>query len=168
MVEPDLFRQDRVTYLKGVIDLALEAHFLASLSSHPHILQMRGVSASGPFEAGYFIVLDRLEDVLSKRLTAWMHQHRSTQGLTGALTGGRSRIKDLLTDRLLVSIDIVSAMEYLHSRHIVYRDLKPDNVGFDADGSVKMFDFGLAKELRDDERQENGLYQMTGLTGTGS
>jgi serine/threonine protein kinase len=166
-VEPELYHQDRVTYLRGVIDLALETYYLASLSSHPHILAIRGVSASGSFEAGYFIVLDRLEDVLSKRLTAWMHQDRATRGLTGAFTGGRRKVKDLLTERILVSIDIVSAMEYLHSRNIIYRDLKPDNVGFDAEGSVKVFDFGLARQLHDDERGEDGLYHMTGFTGTG-
>lgn len=45
---------------------------------------------------------------------------------------------------------------------------KPDNIGFsnDEDDTVKLFDFGLAKELQDSERDENGLYQMTGVTGT--
>ena len=31
---------------------------------------------------------------------------------------------------------------------------------------LKIFDFGLAKELRDDERNEDGLYNMTGCTGS--
>lgn len=164
-VEPELFHQDRVTYLKGVIDLALETQYLATLSSHPNILKIRGVSAAGPYQAGYFIVLDRLQDLLSKRLTAWMHQHRATKGLTGAFTGGRRKIKDLLIERLLVATDVASAMEFLHSRNIIYRDLKPDNIGFDAEGSVKIFDFGLAKELREEERDEDGLWHLTGLTG---
>jgi serine/threonine protein kinase len=44
---------------------------------------------------------------------------------------------------------------------------KPDNVGFHQDDdTVKLFDFGLAKELQDSERDENGLYRMTGVTGT--
>jgi len=30
---------------------------------------------------------------------------------------------------------------------------------------VKIFDFGLAKELQDSERDDNGLYRMTGFTG---
>jgi serine/threonine protein kinase len=42
---------------------------------------------------------------------------------------------------------------------------KPDNVGFDFIGVLKIFDFGLAKELREDERTEDGLYKMTGCTG---
>ena len=43
---------------------------------------------------------------------------------------------------------------------------KPDNIGFDINGVLKLFDFGLAKELRGDERLEDGLYKMTGCTGS--
>ena len=42
---------------------------------------------------------------------------------------------------------------------------KPDNVGFTTEGILKIFDFGLAKELREDERVEGGLYKMTRCTG---
>ena len=44
--------------------------------------------------------------------------------------------------------------------------LKPDNLGFNSDDEVKLFDFGLAKELADNDRDANGLYRnMTGFTG---
>lgn len=33
------------------------------------------------------------------------------------------------------------------------------------ENSVKLFDFGLAKELIEEEKTDNGLYRMTGLTG---
>jgi serine/threonine protein kinase len=43
---------------------------------------------------------------------------------------------------------------------------KPDNIGFDSQGVLKIFDFGLAKELLDKEKAaEEGLYHMTGFTG---
>lgn len=43
---------------------------------------------------------------------------------------------------------------------------KPDNVGFNKEGEVKIFDFGLAKKLERLDRTDDGLYRMTGNTGS--
>jgi serine/threonine protein kinase len=42
--------------------------------------------------------------------------------------------------------EILLALEDLHKKDVIFRDLKPDNVVLDADGHVLLTDFGLSKE----------------------
>jgi len=50
------------------------------------------------------------------------------------------------TARFYIS-QVILAIEYLHIRKIVYRDLKPENLMLDEQGYLKLIDFGTAKLL---------------------
>jgi serine/threonine protein kinase len=45
----------------------------------------------------------------------------------------------------LYAAEIVLALEYLHSKQLIYRDLKAENVMIDEQGHLKLRDFGLVK-----------------------
>jgi serine/threonine protein kinase len=49
---------------------------------------------------------------------------------------------------------------------LIYRDLKPDNIGFDVRGDLKIFDFGLCREFDPSKATKDGTYKLTGDTGS--
>ena len=50
-------------------------------------------------------------------------------------------------DAKFYAAEIVLAIESVHKLDCIHRDLKPDNVLIDADGHIKLSDFGLSKKL---------------------
>ena len=44
--------------------------------------------------------------------------------------------------------EIIIALEKIHFKNIMYRDLKPENVLIDIDGHIKLSDFGLSKQVK--------------------
>jgi len=167
------------SYAVGTVDLVIEGMFLASLT-HPNIIKVRGLPEGGvnsllqPNAKGYFLVLDRLFDTLDKRIyESWQEEHRveDTGGGGGCFCFGnknKQAIEDekkYLGERLKVAFDISAALKFLHNKSIIYRDLKPENLGFDVRGDIKLFDLGLVKELDPKKMKKDGNYKLS-MAGT--
>lgn len=152
----------------GAKDLALEAHFLSSLD-HKHVIGLRGWPKSGLSSfietgrvEGFFLILDRLAETLTNRIGAW-HREAREQRENGDIPSSTRR--KFFARRLKAAIQVASALEYLHENKIIFRDLKPGNLGFDKSGILKLFDFGLAVELPENSSLDS-TFNLPGKTGT--
>jgi eukaryotic-like serine/threonine-protein kinase len=115
-----------------------EARAVAQLS-HPHIV---GVIDYGEDDGRPYIVFEYVEgETLKERI------RRS----------GRLPI----TEAVAYAIEIARALDTAHARHIVHRDVKPQNVLIDEEGSAKVTDFGIARTL-----DEEGLTADGRVLGT--
>jgi serine/threonine protein kinase len=162
----DQTRSDAVNYMKGVMDLAIEAKFLAVVR-HSNIIRMRAVADCSPYDDGYFLVLDRLYGTLDDRLSVWEKEEAKAKGFVSKISGkSKKKMNESITKRIVAAYDISKAMMHFHKNNIIYRDLKPENIGFDIRNDVKIFDLGLAKEIHEEERLPDGTYNLTGLTGS--
>ena len=147
-------RSDSEQFVAGAENLVHETALLASLD-HPSIIKLHARASGGLRDSfvvndGYFILLDRLTS-LTDRLQEWKCVPERLMGF------GR--------DELNVARSVADAVAYLHSKRIVFRDLKPDNVGFDSSGTVKLFNFGFAVGLPE-KSDDNPTGLLTGRSGT--
>ena len=97
--------------------------------------------------ANYYLLMDFIEggDLMSLAT--------SFERSPGSL---RSRILDDFVDESLdisprevrmIVAELIIALEELHKRRIIHRDIKPRNILFDADGHVVLGDYGISKDF---------------------
>src|SRR3954469_1223166 len=110
-----------------------EARAVAQLS-HPHIV---GVIDAGEDEGRPYIVFEYVEgETLKERIRRM----------------GRLPVDEAIA----YAIEIARALGCAHSHHIVHRDVKPQNVLIDGEGSAKVTDFGIARTLDQDGLTADG------------
>jgi serine/threonine protein kinase len=95
----------------------------AGTLSHPNIVTIYDVGQEGE---RHFIVMEYLEG----------HSLREIQQMQGALP---------VKESLEIALQLCDALGYAHSRGIVHRDVKPDNIHILPGGVIKLTDFGIAR-----------------------
>jgi eukaryotic-like serine/threonine-protein kinase len=110
-----------------------EARAVAQLS-HPNIV---GVIDAGEDSGHPYIVFELIEgETLKDRLR---------------------RLGQLpIPEAVAYAIEIARALGSAHARHIVHRDVKPQNVLIDGNGSAKVTDFGIARSLEEEGLTDDG------------
>ena len=98
-----------------------EAEALVGLD-HPHIV--RCVAHGVVAEDLYFLVLEYVSTTLAR-----------------ARPRGRRIPLKWATQ---IAVELADALAYLHTRRVYHRDVKPDNIGLDADDRVRLLDLGIA------------------------
>ena len=110
-----------------------EARAVAQLS-HPNVV---GVIDAGEDEGRPYIVFECVEgETLKERI--------------------RRQGRLPIPEAVAYAIEIVRALGAAHARHIVHRDVKPQNVLIDEEGSAKVTDFGIARTLEEDGLTADG------------
>jgi len=59
-----------------------------------------------------------------------------------------------------VMIQLLNGMEYLHSQKVIHRDLKPDNLMFTTDGTLKIGDLGSARWFEPGSKYSAGMVTL--------
>lgn len=118
-IKPDI-TEDSKDFRVAAIDLAVEGEILSRLN-HENIIKLHGIYGGNPktsyvdFKEGYFLLVDVLEDTLTRRLLK-MRRIAKKKKRNGNYT--------MLNMVQKVAIGIAKGLQYLHENGVILRDLK--------------------------------------------
>uniref|UniRef100_A0ACD5YMS9 Uncharacterized protein n=1 Tax=Avena sativa TaxID=4498 RepID=A0ACD5YMS9_AVESA len=88
----------------------------------------------------------RLHEVLATRSRIYLVMELAPRGdLQSALAANRKGFPERTARRIFVQL--ASALAHCHARGVTHRDVKPQNILLDANGALKVSDFGLSAAL---------------------
>ncbi len=147
-VLPDAYASDAARLER----LAREARLLATLN-HPNVASVFGLHETSTATGSVrFVAMELLSgESLGRRL-------------------GRGDLE--LREKIEAARQIAEALAAAHEHGVIHRDLKPANIQFEAEGRIKVLDFGLAKALKstdgdDAAHDPNSPTVAAGDTATG-
>ncbi|CAJ1965710.1 unnamed protein product [Cylindrotheca closterium] len=147
-------------------DLYQEGKILASVD-HPNIIRLRAWSGPQMIQryldgshVSAYLILDQLEGTLEERFGQWAKRKPKFYHSKKRRIGVLSSIQHEKCQHIL---SLARALEHLHGYHILHRDIKAANIGFDSNGTLKIFDFDLARVLPLGRHQ---LFQLTANVGS--
>nr|XP_019954247.1 PREDICTED: interferon-induced, double-stranded RNA-activated protein kinase-like [Paralichthys olivaceus] len=114
--------------------------------------------SSGSSSVKYLYIQMELCD--TKTLRVWIDE-KNMQNVKKSLRDSKRR-----EESQSIAGQIVSGVEYIHSKMFIHRDLKPANILFGREGQVKIGDFGLVTAENDDDAEN--LIERTEYKGTPS
>jgi len=113
---------DPERFVGGIIDLATESRFL-SVVRHANIIKMRAVADGDLYDSRFFVVLDRLYDTLTLKISKWKKASSKFSGMGKMLDMKGKKKNKVWIERLLCVYDLSTALEYLHSNKWVFRSV---------------------------------------------
>lgn len=69
-----------------------------------------------------------------------------------------------IPEAINIITQIGSALSYAHTKHIIHLDLKPNNIFFDRNESIKILDFGIAQRLNSSLANNDEAYTPFAIT----
>ena len=149
---PHITLPDDPTNHGKALHLLTEAKLLLDLPYHKNVISLHAISDLDNFEndpSKAFIVLDRLTETLDVRLKRWRDAPPASLSMRNLFRKKKEDPEQW--DRITsIGLGIAQGLAFLHQHHILYRDLKVHNVGFDHNDQVRIFDFGLSRKLVED------------------
>jgi hypothetical protein len=87
-------------------------HLVFSVVCDP--VKLRGIAAGDMVDEGFFIILDRLDETLDKRMLDWAVKEKKFHGKFLGRGRNPKALKELMISRMTVAYDLAAAFMYLH------------------------------------------------------